>query len=253
MRTGLPMGGASSGGAVRVGTRLLSRLRFWLTIAVRLLFACVCVVFAAVVSVPPALRPKDTATVMPRSGASQRGASQGRTLTTWLTMAVRSRAKGWGFLERELCEMVQSMDAATVMPRDDASKKGAVRGRMLSTWLAMAMQVKVAVRQVLELVSVSFESFSAAASDARFSPLCASLCCVPCCGALRSMDAATVMSRDGASKKGAVRGRMLTTWLAMAIHSSHAKGWCFSERWRARLRPNNQQVAEWVYWGGRRV
>ncbi|CAI7892582.1 unnamed protein product, partial [Closterium sp. NIES-54] len=110
---------------------------------------------------------------------------------------------------------LRSMDAATVMPRDDASKKGAVRGRMLSTWLAMAMQMRTAWL-----------------------------------GAWLTW--LYVMSRDGASKKGAVRGRMLTTWLAMAIHSSHAKGWCFSERWRARLRPNNQQVADDEVQRGRR-
>ncbi|CAI5516207.1 unnamed protein product [Closterium sp. Naga37s-1] len=71
-----------------------------------------------------AVRPKDTATVMPRGGASQRGASRERTRTTWLAMAVRPK------------------DTATVMPRDGASKGGAVRGRIRTTWLTMAVLPK---------------------------------------------------------------------------------------------------------------
>ncbi|CAI5947495.1 unnamed protein product [Closterium sp. NIES-64] len=100
--TVVPQDGVSWKGAVR--GRMLTT---WLTMAVRLLFACVYAVFAAVVPVPPALRPKDTAAFLPQGGAAVRVSIRTTWLTTWLA--------------------ISSTDTAAVMPRGGASHECSAR------------------------------------------------------------------------------------------------------------------------------
>ncbi|CAI5997808.1 unnamed protein product [Closterium sp. NIES-65] len=172
-------------GALPVTIRLLTRLGICLTVAAgrgdqrgqatdlqaaaaarrerskttsiaHLLFACVYAVFTAVVPVPPALRPKDTAAFLPQGGAAVRVSIRTTWLTTWLAISsTQQSCQGVVLLTSALrgprtqlrwllwcrCEppAPRPKDTATGMPRGGASRSGAVQGRIRTTWLAMAV------------------------------------------------------------------------------------------------------------------
>ncbi|CAI5938944.1 unnamed protein product [Closterium sp. NIES-64] len=142
------------------------------------------------------LRPKDTATAMPRGGASQKGAVLGRTLT-------RNSENGspWQY--------------ATVMPRDTASKKGDLRVSILTTWLATGAQRHNNIR-------------------AKVWCCCASEDLTTWLGAWLTMavwpkDTAAFLPRDGTvSRGGAARVSILTPCLIEQHYTS-------SDDWRRAL------------------
>ncbi|CAI5988176.1 unnamed protein product [Closterium sp. NIES-65] len=146
------------------------------------LCACVSAVFAAVVPcrcVPPALRSKDTATAMPRGGAS----------------------------------LKVSKGTAAVMPRD--GEEVLLREEVLCEMVLCEMVLceMVLCEMVLcEMVLCEMVLCEMALCEMALCEM--ALCEMALC---ETKGTAAVMPRDGASQRGAARVSILTLWLAMAV------------------------------------